>query len=107
MSGGVSLVRPLFQTSNIRVIVTDMASGAKTFLSFDQELRESGRTGPRAFGVVRAYELPDQSLVIFGAANARGDTAAVAKLSAHNHWTASPIGPLHESYTVFDAVPTN
>ena len=84
-----------------------MASGAKTFLSFDQELRESGRTGPRAFGVVRAYELPDQSLVIFGAANARGDTAAVAKLSADNHWTASPIGPLHESYTVFDAVPTN
>jgi len=45
MSGGVSLVRPLFQTSNIRVIVTDMASGAKTFLSFDQELRESSRTG--------------------------------------------------------------
>ena len=110
MPGEISLVRPvrpMFPASTIRVVVTDLNTAAKTFWSLDQDLRELTHTGPHAFGLTRAYELPDHSLVLFGSVNARGGTAAAARLYSDNAFAIFLIAPLHESFTLSDAVPTN
>jgi hypothetical protein len=107
LSGEATFMRPLFKSSTMRIAMSDIDSGAKSFLEFDTDLHEiSHSQHSEQLGITRGYELPDHSLILFGAINDRGGTASVGRMELGSTLKNYPLLPLHQSGVVKDAVPT-
>ena len=108
LSGEATFMRPLFNSSTVRIAISDMDSGAKSFLEFDTDLHEISHSDhSEQLGITRGYELRDHSLVLFGAIDDRGGTASIGRMELGSALKNYPLLPLHRSGVVKDAVPTN
>lgn len=104
IEGEGQYVRHVVPTKRVDV-GTMTFDGPTRFLHFDQDFQEiSPASAADRIGLNRSYELPDQSIVVFGSIYDRGATANIARLDGNSMLRNFPLVPLHEAGWFNDAV---
>jgi len=107
LSGEAAFMRPLFNSSTMRLAISDIDSGAKSFLEVDADLHEISHSDhSEQMGITRGYELPDHTLILFGAIDHGGGSASIGQMKLGSALRNYQLLPLHQSGVVKDAVPT-
>jgi hypothetical protein len=104
LAGDAYLVRTLGPTSLLKVATMDVNGGPTHFYSLSHDLKDAKPPiGAERIEIAKAFELEDQSWVIFGSLG-RATTANVARVFGGSLVRNYPWEPLQASGMTYDAV---